>query len=43
MTKSYKEQTMSETKKSTWGMILKIIIAIATTIASTIGITSCIG
>ena len=33
---------MSETKKSTWGMILKIIIAVATTIASAIGLTSCV-
>ena len=33
---------MSETKKSTWAIVLKIIIAVATTIASTIGITSCI-
>lgn len=32
---------MSEAKKTTWSMILKIIIAVATTIASAIGITSC--
>lgn len=32
---------MSKTTNSTWGTILKIIIAIATTIASAIGITSC--
>lgn len=33
---------MSETKKTTWSIVLKIIIAVATTIASAIGITSCI-
>ena len=32
---------MSETKKSVWGIILKVIIAVATSIASVIGITSC--
>lgn len=32
---------MSETKKSIWGTILKVIIAVATAIASTIGLTSC--
>ncbi|WP_455669031.1 smalltalk protein [Phocaeicola sp.] len=30
------------TSKSTWGMILKVIIAVATSIASVVGITSCI-
>lgn len=34
---------MSETKKSVWGTILKVIIAEATAIASAIGITSCVG
>ncbi|WP_455674752.1 smalltalk protein [Phocaeicola sp.] len=29
-------------KKSNWRVILKIIIAIATSIASAIGVTSCI-
>lgn len=32
---------MSEAKKSVWGIILKVIIAVATSIASVIGITSC--
>lgn len=32
---------MSETKKSFWGIILKVIIAVATSIASVVGITSC--
>ena len=27
--------------KSTWGLILKVIIAIATSIASVVGVTSC--
>ena len=34
---------MSRTKNPAWGIILKIIIAVATAIASTIGITSCMG
>lgn len=34
---------MSEMKKSTWGVIIKIIIAVATSIASVIGISSCVG
>lgn len=34
---------MSEMKKSAWGMVLKIIIAVATSIASVIGISSCAG
>ena len=29
-------------KKLTWGMVLKILIAVATSIASVIGISSCI-
>lgn len=29
-------------KKSTWSIVLKIIIAVATSIASVVGITSCI-
>ncbi len=28
--------------KTTWGIILKIIIAVATSIASVVGISSCI-
>lgn len=32
---------MSETKKSVWGVILKVVIAVATAIASAVGITSC--
>lgn len=32
---------MSESKKSVWGVILKIVIAVATAVASAIGITSC--
>lgn len=34
---------MSKMKKSTWGVIIKIIIAVATSIASVIGISSCVG
>ncbi|WP_178797237.1 smalltalk protein [Bacteroidaceae bacterium] len=30
------------TSKSTWGLILKVIIAVATSIASVVGITSCV-
>ena len=33
---------MSESKKSVWGIILKIVIAVATAVAGAIGITSCI-
>lgn len=33
---------MKRINKSTWGIILKIIIAVATSIASVVGITSCI-
>lgn len=29
-------------KKGIWGMIIKIIIAVATSIAGVIGITSCV-
>ena len=29
-------------KKSTWSIVLKIIIAIATSVASVVGISSCI-
>lgn len=29
-------------KKSTWSIVLKIIIAVATSVASVIGISSCI-
>lgn len=31
-----------QTKKSTWGIILKVIIAVATAIGSVLGIQSCI-
>lgn len=34
---------MSESRKSVWNIILKVIIAVATTVASAIGITSCVG
>ena len=34
---------MSSEKKSVWNIILKVIIAVATTVASAIGITSCMG
>lgn len=33
---------MKSINKSTWGIVLKIIIAVATSIASVVGITSCI-
>lgn len=33
---------MSKMKKTTWSIVLKIIIAVATSIASVVGITSCI-
>lgn len=29
-------------KKSTWSIVLKIIIAVATSVASVVGISSCI-
>ncbi len=32
---------MENEKKTVWSIILKVIIAVATTIASAIGITSC--
>ncbi len=32
---------MSKLTKSTWGIILKIVIAVATSIASVVGVTSC--
>ena len=32
----------NQKRKSNWGIILKVIIAVATTIASAIGIQSCI-
>jgi hypothetical protein len=30
-------------KKDTWGMILKIIIAVASALAGVLGITACVG
>ena len=30
-------------KKSIWNVVIKVIIAVATTIAGAIGITSCVG
>ncbi len=33
---------MNEEKKNIWSIILKVIIAVATTIAGAIGIQSCI-
>ena len=30
-------------KKSIWSVIIKVIIAVATTVAGAIGITSCVG
>ena len=30
-------------KKSVWSSIIKVIIAVATTVAGAIGITSCVG
>ncbi len=30
-------------KKSIWSIVIKVIIAVATTVASAIGITSCVG
>ena len=30
-------------KKSIWSIIIKVIIAVATTVAGAIGITSCVG
>ncbi len=32
----------NEKKQSVWSIVLKVIIAVATTIASAIGITSCV-
>lgn len=34
---------MSENKKSIWGTVLKIVIAVATAVASAVGLTSCMG
>ncbi len=34
---------MENEKKNVWSIILKVIIAVATTIASAIGITACVG
>lgn len=34
---------MSANKKNLWGTILKIIIAVATSIAGAIGLSSCMG
>ncbi|WP_178792327.1 smalltalk protein [Bacteroidaceae bacterium] len=34
---------MSESSKSIWGLILKVIIAVATSVAGVIGVTSCVG
>ncbi len=33
----------STEKKSVWSVIIKVIIAVATTVAGAIGITSCVG
>lgn len=32
---------MENKKKSVWGILLKVIIAVATSVASVLGITSC--
>lgn len=37
------KKTMSTSKKNLWGTILKIIIAVATSIAGAIGLSSCMG
>ena len=34
---------MCEKKKSVWGIVLKIVVAVATAIAGMFGITSCVG
>ena len=34
---------MSKMNKTAWGILLKLIIAVATSVAGVIGITSCIG
>ena len=34
---------MSKMNKTAWGILLKLIIAVATSVACVIGITSCIG
>lgn len=33
---------MSKEKKNIWNILLKVIIAVATTIAGAIGVTSCL-
>ena len=32
---------MEKIKKNVWGILLKVIIAVATSVASVLGITSC--
>ena len=32
-----------ETKKNTWNLIIQLIVSIATAIATTLGVTSCMG
>ena len=34
---------MSKMNKTAWGILLKLIIAVATSVSGVIGITSCIG
>ena len=33
---------MEEKKKSLWGIIIKVIISVATTVAGALGISSCV-
>ena len=37
-----KRRIMEEKKKSLWGIIIKVIIAVATTVAGALGISSCV-
>lgn len=36
-----KENSMDEKKKNLWSLIVKVIIAVATTVAGALGIRSC--
>ena len=38
---THKHTTLMENKKNIWSIILKVVIAVATTIAGALGISSC--
>jgi len=43
MKRTKQQNKMSKMNKTAWGILLKLIIAVATSVAGVIGITSCIG